>query len=172
MDSAELKQLDPQRLSTWYAEHADRLRAFVRGILRDSTLADEVVQTTFAQALAQGAGVRVGAEKAWLFQVAYHESMAIRRREGIHQRSLQKLSLAKHDSQRPDQACLTSEETHRVRRALDDLPEVQRQVVMARMYEEQTFQEIADQLGIPLGTVLTRMRLALKKLHQVLQEKQ
>ncbi len=50
------------------------------------------------------------------------------------------------------------------------LPADQLQVVQLRIYEEQTFQEIARRLELPLGTVLTRMRLALKKLQTSLRE--
>ena len=57
-----------------------------------------------------------------------------------------------------------------VRRALDALPEAQREVVQRRVYGNQTFAAIATELGCPLGTVLTRMRLALKALSHLLEE--
>ncbi len=56
----------------------------------------------------------------------------------------------------------------RVKQALETLPNQQRTVVRMRIYEEKTFAVIADELGIPLGTVLTRMRLAIKKLQKQL----
>lgn len=39
-----------------------------------------------------------------------------------------------------------------------------------RIYEEKSFAEIAEELSVPLGTVLTRMRLALKKLSRLMQK--
>jgi RNA polymerase sigma-70 factor (ECF subfamily) len=51
-----------------------------------------------------------------------------------------------------------------VREAIERLTEDQRQVVRMRIYEEKTFAEIAEELGIPLGTALTRMRAALGRL--------
>ncbi|MCA9247413.1 MAG: hypothetical protein KDA42_09870, partial [Planctomycetales bacterium] len=49
-----------------------------------------------------------------------------------------------------------------------ELPSEQREVVRMRIYEEKKFAEIAAELELPLGTVLTRMRLALKKLEAAL----
>ena len=51
-----------------------------------------------------------------------------------------------------------------MRAALATLPPEQRQIVQKRIYEEQTFASIAQELELPLGTVLTRMRRALRKL--------
>ncbi|MBL8825420.1 MAG: hypothetical protein JNM18_00445, partial [Planctomycetaceae bacterium] len=55
-----------------------------------------------------------------------------------------------------------------VRQAIEQLPAEQRQVVRLRIYENRTFAEIATALKLPLGTVLTRMQLALKKLKKAL----
>ena len=54
------------------------------------------------------------------------------------------------------------------RSALGALPAEQSKVVWARMYEDKTFVQIAKESGLPLGTVLTRMRLALEKLRRTL----
>ena len=55
-----------------------------------------------------------------------------------------------------------------VRKALGGLPEEQRRVVLARVYDDKTFAEIAGEFGLPLGTVLTRMRRALEKLRRTM----
>jgi RNA polymerase sigma-70 factor (ECF subfamily) len=56
----------------------------------------------------------------------------------------------------------------RVRAALDLLPAEQREVVKRRIHDKQKFVEIAAELQVPLGTVLTRMRAALAKLKGLL----
>ena len=56
------------------------------------------------------------------------------------------------------------EEQDRLRRAIDRLPAAQREVVIKRLAEDCSFAEIAAELGVPLGTVLSRMRLAIEKL--------
>jgi RNA polymerase sigma-70 factor (ECF subfamily) len=60
------------------------------------------------------------------------------------------------------------ETVEQVREAVQSLPAQQRHVVQARMYEGKTFAQLAAEMGVPLGTVLTHMRRALGKLRQKL----
>ena len=55
---------------------------------------------------------------------------------------------------------------------MERLPVEQRRVIRMRIYEDKTFAVIAEELGAPLGTVLTRMRLALRKLEAELDVKE
>ena len=57
-----------------------------------------------------------------------------------------------------------------VRRAIDELPAAQREVLHLRIYDEKTFAQIAAELNIPLGTALARMRAALAKLRKRLSD--
>jgi RNA polymerase sigma factor (sigma-70 family) len=168
VDGGASRQLDPQQLAAWHAAHADRLKAFLIGLLRDASLADEALQSTFTKALTHGGEVQPGSEKAWLFQVACNEAMAIRRSRKVQDKVLRRISTASSASGEPDDVSSRGETSERVRRALASLPEEQRSVVIQRIYENKTFQEIADSTQVPLGTVLTRMRLALLKLRQAL----
>ena len=63
-----------------------------------------------------------------------------------------------------DAGVLDRELQDAVRRAIDKLPRVQREVVALRQRHNLTFQQIADRLGRPLGTVLTQMRAALARI--------
>ena len=71
----------------------------------------------------------------------------------------------------PQSAMVRGEVVEKVRRALEELPPAQRDVVERRLYRDQTFAAIAKEFDCPLGTVLTRMRLAVEKLRRVLEEK-
>ena len=99
-----------------------------------------------------------------MFRVAYNEAMGLIRWNTIQRKSLNQLGQTtkffSNDS--PDQRLLDDENIEQIRLALTQLPESQQAVVKARIYENKTFNEIAQDLDIPLGTVLTRMRLALK----------
>ncbi|MBT6155411.1 MAG: RNA polymerase sigma factor [Planctomycetaceae bacterium] len=158
-------RLDPSVVAALYVKHADELRAFLTGVLRDGELAGETLQATFAKAVEQGHTARQDTLKGWLFRVAYNEAMGIRRRQQTQKRAYQKLAW-NHDSSShsPEDAVVRWEQVESVRAALKILPTEQQQVVCMRIYDEKTFQVIADELNLPLGTVLTRMRLALKKL--------
>lgn len=160
------ERLHPDVVAALYSEHAVELRSFLTGVLRDADLAGDVLQAAFTKAVEVGHTSQEESRKAWLFRVAFNEAMQIKRRGRIHERSTRQLARIReeHDSGRAEDEAFRSEDVARVRQALDVLPEAQRQVVRMRIYEEKTFAVIAEELGCPLGTVLTRMRLAMGKL--------
>jgi DNA-directed RNA polymerase specialized sigma24 family protein len=143
VDGGESKQLDPQRLTAWYAAYADRLKPFLLGLLRNHALAEEALQATFAKALTHGGEVHNGSEKAWLFQVAFNEAMALRRTQGTQDKALEKLT-GRHVGAEPEEDFLRWETVHQVQLALQTLPPEQLDVVTQRIYENKTFQQIAD----------------------------
>lgn len=164
-------RFDPASIGGQYVAHADSLKSFLFGLLRNRELANEALQATFGIAVQRGGEVNPASFRSWLFQVAYNEAMGIRRRRGIESRNLEKLSwISRKRSEAPEEDLVRRESVRRVRDAIQNLPPEQSQVVELRIYEEQTFQEIARRLDLPLGTVLTRMRLALKKLRSNLRE--
>ena len=164
---ATLDAANRARLIALLETHGDELRRFVLGVARDPELAEDVVQATLSKALELGHTARPETFKGWLFRVAFHEAMASRRREKAGDRARRKLA-----SLMPivadDDRLVRGETVEAVREALGRLPDAQRRVVVARVYDEKTFAEIARESGLPLGTVLTRMRLALAKLRDAL----
>jgi RNA polymerase sigma-70 factor, ECF subfamily len=157
--------LDPSIVAALYLEHGEELRRFLLGILRDPALTADVLQATFVKMVQRGHETKHDSRKAWLFRVAYHEAMAIRRREGVGDKILRRVAWsAKHTTAAADEPLIRWESVQTVREALESLPPEQRQVVRMRIYEEKTFATIATELKIPLGTALGRMRTALIKL--------
>ena len=170
MTTADQGQLDPAAVTALYERYADELRLFLTGVLRNADLAAEAFQNTFAKTVESGHTAREESFKGWLFQVAFHEALLLRRRGRIHDRSLRQMARADRSQAEPagfecpDDRLIRSEITEHVRQALAELPADQRQVVQMRIYEDKTFAAIAAEVSVPLGTVLTRMRLALNKL--------
>ncbi len=161
--------LDAARLAACIAQYEPELRRMVLGVVRDPDLAGDVLQATFTRAVESGHNARAETFKGWLFQVAFREALTVKRRSATRDRAWRRLVERGADSpESPEQGLMRREVIEAVRHALDVLPPSQRQVVRARIYEDQTFAEIAAGLGLPLGTVLTRMRRALEKLRQVL----
>jgi len=162
---ADEEKLDPTLVAALYDHHAAELHHFLVGVLRDSQLAADVLQTTFARLVEVGHRSREESRKAWLFRVAYHEALAVRRRQGRGRHHLQRAAWSRPEvSPAADEPALRGEQMERVRQALRELAPAQQQVVQMRIYEEKTFATIAEELGIPLGTALGRMRTALQKL--------
>lgn len=173
MPLADDRKIDSVVVAALYHEHASELRHFVLGVLRDHDLTADVLQNTFSKAIETGHTVRAETFKGWLFRVAFHEAMAVRRRQGIDGRAMERLAWISTDAAQPPEESLCRGETvERVRRALEQLPAEQRQVVSMRIYRQQKFAAIAKELGLPLGTVLTRMKLAVEKLRQRLRDEE
>ncbi len=168
---AEDGELNPSVVASLYLEHGEEIRRFLIGLLRDPHLAADVLQATFAKLVERGHESREETRKAWLFRVAYHEAMYVRRRGAVGDRVVQQVAwMLPEASEHAEGPLLRFEIVDRVRRALEELPPDQRQVVRMRIYEEKTFAVIADELQIPLGTALGRMRTALQKLKGMLGE--
>lgn len=166
-------RIDPAVVAAMYLEHGEELRGFLLGVLKDHDLANEALQATFIKAMEQGHTARHETRKGWLFRVAFHEALAIKRRGKSYEKNLRKMAWNRPSSEHnsPDDRLCRWETVVSVRQALEKLPENQRQIIHLRIYEEKTFAEIAEQLSLPLGTVLTRMRLALKKLENLFPSK-
>src|SRR5262245_323677 len=162
------------RVVSLYETHGEELRRFVLGVVRDPDLTGDVMQATFSKALELGHTARPETLKGWLFRVAFHEALAACRRRLSGDRARRRLAElwgaggggARADH--PGDGLIRGETIDAVRRALGALPDPQRQVVLARIYDDKTFAQIARESGLPLGTVLTRMRLALNKLRGAL----
>jgi RNA polymerase sigma factor (sigma-70 family) len=161
----------PELLAELFREHADRLRGMLCGLLRDRNAVEDVLQTTFTKALASAGDIRSQNWKSWLFQVAYNEAMLLKRKAGVQQRVFQKVAERASPVAEtwPGDGLAREEIVERVSELLVQLPPEQQEVVRRRMHDDQTFAEIAAELGLPLGTVLTRMRLATEKLRKALQ---
>jgi RNA polymerase sigma-70 factor (ECF subfamily) len=152
-----------------FLEHGDELRRFLHGVLRDPQLEADVLQAAFTRLVEVGHNTREESRKAWLFRVAYHEAMAVRRRENTGDRVVRRLAWSKDRlGQAADEPLLRIESIEAVREAVAQLPPDQQRVVRMRIYEEKTFAQIAAELQIPLGTALGRMRDALAKLRKKL----
>jgi RNA polymerase sigma factor (sigma-70 family) len=168
-DQPERDGLDPSIVAGLYVQHAEELRRFLLGILRDAQLTSDVLQATFVKLAERGQETREATRKAWLFRVAYHEAMAVRRREGVGDKILRRVAWHTNGAAGPaEEPLLRLESVELVREALEELPPEQRQIVRMRIYEEKTFAVIAKELRIPLGTALARMRSAVMKLRDKL----
>ena len=153
-----------------FEEHRLQLSSFAYGLARDRDVAEDLVQESFLRLVRElNAGRTPDNVKAWLFRVAYNEALAVRRRQAVGDKANRFLAEnLRPDESGPEVDVSQAETVAAVRAALNELPAEQRQVVALRIYEQRRFAEIAEQLRLPLGTVLSRMQLALQKLRRSL----
>ena len=148
-------------------QETDRFRAVLLrialGILKDRALAEDVVQTTFARWIEHRGGVEPGKTRSWLYSVATNEALAIKRTTQRRGELLRQVP-PRIDPVSPERQAIDAELKQVLRRQLAALPESQLEIVRRRIFEGKKFIEIAQELDLPLGTVLTRMRRALRTL--------
>ena len=164
-----------QLLAALYREHNRGLHQFLLGLLRHRAEADEVLQQVFLKLLESWNTVQPQTAKGWLFTVAYHEAMARRRHSQVDEAALNRLwaqPVWQSGAEPVDPATVLGrrQEMETMRCAVRELPEVQHEVVERRIYRDQTFATIAQEIGCPLNTVLSRMRLAVEKLKRLLED--
>ena len=148
-------------LETLYREYAPALLGYLRRTYSDVRSAEDLLQDTFLQALAHTDRLeRAASPRAWLFAVARNLAISALRRRRRAEPLPNGLPAPQHDG---DDARL-----ERMRRAIDRLPEIHREVLGLRLAEDLSYAEIAEVLGIPIGTVRSRLHNALSRLREAL----
>lgn len=106
--------------------------------------------------------------QAWIFGIARNLKIDMIRRSRL---PLPDLDPLQADPEPLSDAVVAAQQTSRsVRRAMEDLPEDQVEVLKLAYFEDMSHGEIEKALGVPLGTVKSRLRLAMNKLRQALKE--
>ena len=157
------------------------LYGYLRRYLGDGDLADDVFQNTFLQVYTKIGQYEAGRPvRPWLYTIATHQAIDALRRSGRHQA----ISLDQSRKELPNgevrslvelletrgpgtvEQVQGEERRERVRAGVDALPEFLRQVVILAYYQGLKYREIADLLGIPVGTVKSRLHAALVRLQE------
>jgi len=146
------------------ATHIPRLRRYARALVGDRMLADDLVQDTLERALAKHHLWRPGSDlRAWLFSIMHGVY--------VNQVRARKPMTLPLDESRDATARAEAPERLEIRdleAALAQLPEEQRAVVLLVGLEELTYADAARALGVPIGTVMSRLSRGRERLRQLL----
>lgn len=146
-------------------EQIPRLRRYARALLGDPAQADELVQETLARALARLDRWQPGTDlRAWLFTLMHHLQVDRWRR---HRRESAALEQASGPDSVPD-AGPAAVQVGELERALARLPAEQREVLLLIGLEGLAYRQVAEVLGIPQGTVMSRLHRAREALRAAL----
>jgi RNA polymerase sigma-70 factor (ECF subfamily) len=164
--------MDFERL---FEEHAPRLIELAATVVRRRSDAEDVVQEAFIKAYRARDGFRGEASPGtWLRRIVVNEAIdferRIRRPGSTRGAGLDLAEGAPADGPAPDASASATERAEAVRRAIDQLPDEQRTVVLLRELEGMGYREIAELLGIPLGTVESRVMRARERLRVTLRK--
>ena len=159
---------DEQAFAELYQLAAPAVFGLVRKVVRDPAQSEEVTQEVFVELwrTASRFDPARGAARTWIMTCAHRRAVD---RVRSAQRATERDDLAgRRDQQRPYDEVVeqveASLEREQIRRGLEALTELQREAVMLAYYGGYTHREIAELLGVPSGTVKTRLRDGLIRL--------
>lgn len=166
---------DETALGALYDRWMGSLYSLVIHLLKDPDEAEDVVEETFWQAWRKASSYEPsrGAVSTWLLTIGRRRALdrlraKARRREDSLTREGWVLAEMPSNAPDPLQTTAGAERRRHVLAALSELPEEQREVLELGYFKGLTQTEIAEATGQPLGTVKTRMRLAMQKLREPL----
>lgn len=162
---------DAEAFALLYDRHSRAVFSLALRVLGDQAEAEDVVQEVFAQAWRQANRYDAGRGQpvAWLLNMA--RSRAIdrgRRRRHVVAADDREMPETVESSPGAEAVVISAAEAQAVRRALADLPPLQRAAIELAYYEGLSQTEIAQRLEEPLGTVKTRVRLGLLKMREAM----
>ena len=146
-----------------------RLRRYARAMLGDRAAADDLVQDTLERAWGRISLWRTGSDlRAWLFSIM-HNLRVDQLRRGV----LPTHSLDEDACDVPTRATQSDQlEVMDLESALRQLPDEQREVLLLVALEEMSYADIAVLVGIPVGTVMSRLSRGRERLRQIIDGRQ
>lgn len=146
---------------------------YLHRLVGSEQLAEEIHQQTWLSVLEHldrfDARNVAGGFKAWLFRIATNKANDHWRSSGREKAAKQGLKLVTDEELPPsDHRMEGTEQEARLKRAIEQLPDAQKQVLMLRYYGNLKFIEIAEMVGCPLNTALGRMHKAMLKLKELM----
>ncbi|MGI8869423.1 MAG: sigma-70 family RNA polymerase sigma factor [Mycobacteriales bacterium] len=162
-------------LAELFERYAPIALGLARRVTGDAGLAEDVVQYAFLAVWERPATYRsdLGTVRTYLFSVVHHRAVDRVRRESAHRRRLEREATLDTAAPRgvEDEVAdaLDSRQQHeQIQAALGGIPEEQRRIIEMMYFRGMPQSKVADELGVPLGTVKSRARLAMRKLHEAL----
>ena len=160
------------------AELYDRVSRIAYGlalrVLRDERHAEDAVQEAFLQVWRSAATFRAERAKAstWILTLVHRRAVDLVRREERRQADplTEDAAAAAQAPEQTEEAAWLRFERERVQTALKQLPDVQREALELAYYGGFSQSELADRLGVPLGTIKSRMFAGLARLRELLDD--
>jgi RNA polymerase sigma-70 factor, ECF subfamily len=157
--------------------YRERVWRLTYNYLRDREEARDAAQEAFVRAWQALPSFRgQSAFYTWLFRIAMNVATDRARQRAARRRALGSEQVSEEEAKRvmvdpqasPDDLAAKAEQRARIRQALDTLPEHHRAIIMLSDLQGLSYREIAEVLDIPMGTVMSRLHNARKRLRRVL----
>jgi RNA polymerase sigma factor (sigma-70 family) len=164
---------DRQAFAALFKHFAPRLKSYLRRLGTSEALAEELAQEAMVSVWRKAPSFDASRANVstWIFTIARNLRVDHFRRIGNRTAEMNELD-GEDDMPdvlpQPDELLLTRQREAGVRQAMAQLPPEQAHVLRLSFYEEQPHSQIAQALGLPLGTVKSRVRLAVRHLRRLL----
>jgi RNA polymerase sigma-70 factor (ECF subfamily) len=159
---------DPHAFERAYREHRAGALAAARGVLRDPDSAEEVVQDVFAHLWKRPRAFdeRRGSLHGYITMLARSRAIDRWRTQAVQESALERLEVRTSTTHERDAAehVIERESAARAASLVDRLPAPQREAILLTFAKGLTSSEVAAAIGVPAGTVKSRVRLGLDKL--------
>ncbi|MDE6207418.1 MAG: sigma-70 family RNA polymerase sigma factor [Muribaculaceae bacterium] len=186
-----IKELNDEQLIAAYAagdneafdrlllRHKTRLYNYIYQIVRDSDLADDIFQETFIKVITtvkQGRYNDMGKFAAWVTRIARNlaiDSFRAEKAEGAvstDDANLDVLNRRELSEKNIEDSLIELQTEADIRALIERLPDVQKEVLNMRYYNDLSFKEIAELTGVSINTALGRMRYAILNLRRMAKE--
>jgi len=156
-----------------FKHFAPRVKAFMLGQSTPSQMAEEIVQETFVKVWRKA--ILFDSEKAsastWIFTIARNLRIDHLRKENRPEPDINDPTFQPEPAPQAFDSIARFQDAARLNKSMEALPEEQKAVLRLAFFEDKSHPEVAEDLGLPLGTVKSRIRLALKRLRSELGDK-
>lgn len=146
---------------------APRIKSYLMKGGADENTADELAQETMLSVWdkAKSYDPSKAAPSTWIFTIARNKRIDALRKAKAFNIDLDSLPVLEDEgATTPAQDMAHTEEAEYISKALENLPEEQAELIRKSFFDDMSHNEIAEETGIPLGTVKSRIRLALERL--------
>lgn len=159
--------------------HQSYVYSYILFLVKEEDVADDIFQETFTRAIMAIRSHKyqtTGKFSAWLIRIAHNliidttretESGKLITQEKFTPGILNDIRLSEGGI---ENNIIEEQKASQIRKMLDYLPDVQREVILLRFYEDLSFKEIAEKTGVSINTSLGRMRYALINLRKMVQQ--
>ncbi len=166
------KNRDRDAFVRLFEHFAPRVKSFLLKSGMNAAQADDLAQETMLtvwRKAPQFNPVLAGAS-TWIFTVARNRRIDFLRKQGRPEPDPADPLMDRSTEPAPDAVVSRGEESKAIFNALSKLPVEQADLVRKAFYEDKTHSDIASETGLPLGTVKSRLRLAMERLRHILGE--
>jgi len=166
-------------LETLINRHRDKIFGFIYSKVRNQELTEDLFQDTLfkiVRTLKKGKYIEEGKFLSWVIRIAHNIIIDYYRKKNkmknVYESEDFSLFDILHDNSLDAEGEMIRQQMiQKIRILIETLPSEQKEVLKMRMYEELSFQEIADATGVSINTALGRMRYALINIRKTIEEK-